>query len=274
MDGWVPTLAHRVPRSTGRTVWLDGEGAPAVSRGTPGTHVRCPLPIVMLCCCALVVALARCAGCSEECAGQRQGSEGCPCQTDQDCTTVGAVLLCVDGSCTPGDPPDAHGPSPCEDDTICAATEACAADATCQPAPACQRLEPNGALTTRARDTTGGCAIDDDCDVGACSASACQPVLSTATIAAATVDAAPQADCGMAIDIAEPAVSATGFFARDGELTAAGCTGRWFAAHRAGFVDCGGQVVALSAPNVTTCIGPECTTGGCRALSDEMGVCP
>ncbi len=228
----------------------------------------------MLSCCALVVALARCAGCSEECSGQRQGSEGCPCQADQDCTTVGAVLLCTEGACAPGDPEDVHGPSLCDDDAVCAATEACAADGTCQPAPACQRIEPSVALATRARDLAGGCVTDNDCDVGSCSANACQPVLSTATLAAATVDGAPQADCGVAISVADPAVSATGFFARDGALTGAGCTGRWFAAYRAGFIACAGRVVALSEASVTTCIGPECATGGCRALASEMGVCP
>ena len=210
--------------------------------------------LALLACLALVPALARCAGCSEECTGLRWGSETCPCQTDQDCTTVGAVLLCTNGACAPGDPPDVHGDDPCDDDDDCGTGSACAADATCQPSPACQRIEL-GELATRALD-------------GA------DTVISSATVAPSDVDGAPQADCGVTVDVEEPAMSTTGFFARGGALTATGCTGQWFAAHRAGFLVCGGASVALSAPGVTTCIGAACDVAGCREIGGNMGVCP
>lgn len=213
-----------------------------------------PTLLAPLACLALVLALARCAGCSEECAGQRQGSEGCPCQADQDCTTVGAVLLCTNGACAPGDPPDTHGDVNCESDADCGTGTACAADATCQPAPSCQRIEV-GELATRG--LVGG-----------------QPVVSSAEVAPSEVDGAPQADCGLSIVVLDPAMSATGYFSRDGELNATACTGQWFAAHRVGFLVCGAASVALSAPGVASCIGTECDVGGCREIGGNVGVCP
>jgi hypothetical protein len=94
--------------------------------------------------CALAtLCLARCAGCSEECGGKNAGAEGCPCASDQDCTTrLGSVLLCVDGNCQVGDPEDVFtGLDECGVDGDCAAGEACGADGFCEPAPACQRIE-------------------------------------------------------------------------------------------------------------------------------------
>lgn len=220
------------------------------------------------------VALARCAGCSEQCSGLQQGSEGCPCQHDQDCTTLGEVLLCSDGACAPGDPPDAPGQTTCDDDGDCGTTEACAADGSCQPAPACQRLEPGAPLAARARDTGSGCTTDDDCDVGTCDGTSCSAVTGNANVTGADVTAAPQADCGVTIAVAEPALSATGYFTRDGELVSGDCTGAWFAAHRAGYLQCGGVTVALSVAGVATCVGSECGGGGCRALGGGTGVCP
>lgn len=208
----------------------------------------------MLACLALALALARCAGCAEECQGQLQGSQGCPCQTDQDCTTVGAVLLCAAGTCAPGDPPDTHGDDACDVDGDCAEGAACAADGTCQPAPACQRIEV-GELATRA--LVAG-----------------QPVVSTAVVTPSDVAGAPQADCGVNLAVVEPAMTAAGYFSRDGALTADGCTGQWFAAHRAGFLVCGASSVALSAPGVATCIGTECDAPGCREVGGNVGVCP
>lgn len=202
---------------------------------------------------ALPLALARCAGCSEECSGRQQGSEGCPCQTDQDCTTLGAVLLCAEGSCAPGDPPDASGHDACDADADCGQGEACGADGSCQPAPACQRLEISE-LVVRTQ-------------VGAAT------VVSSAEVAPSEVAGSPQADCGLSIEIADPAVAVAGYFGRDGTLTATGCTGRWFAAHRAGLLRCG-ELHAVSAPGVTTCVGDECDAAGCRVLEGEMGVCP
>lgn len=219
--------------------------------------MRRPLLTTALICSVLVVALARCASCSEECSGPRQGSEGCPCQTDQDCTTVGAVLLCESGSCAPGDPPDAHGAVECNSDGDCDANQACGADATCQPAPACQRLEPAGPLGARSK------------------ASADVVVFSSATVSVSAVADAPQASCGIEIQIEDPALTVTGYFTRDGELEATGCVGRWFAAHRAGFVECQDELVALANPGVQTCLGAECAGADCRALgAGEMGVCP
>ncbi len=231
-------------------------------------------PIVALLVVMLAVALSRCAGCREECAGQRQGSEGCPCQHDQDCTTLGAVLLCVEGTCAPGDPPDAAGQTTCDDDAACGTTDACAADGTCQPAPSCQRLEPAEPLTARARDTGSGCTTDGDCDVGTCDGTSCSSVTSTATVQAASVTAAPSSDCGVTVAVADPTLSATGYFMRDGELVSNDCTGAWFAAHRVGYLQCDGVTVALSPTGVATCVGTECGGGGCRALGGGVGVCP
>lgn len=204
----------------------------------------------------LVLALAQCDGCREECAVQGLRAEGCGCERDTDCTTVGELLMCVDGTCAPGDPPDAEGDTPCDVDRDCGGGAACAADGTCQPAAACQRLEPNGPLTARSLAVGG------------------EQVLSTATVAAADVEGAPRDDCGLAITVETPGVEAIGWFALDGALTDATCEGRWFAAYRAGFLICGGALVALSPDGVTTCVGDDCD-GRCTSLGDgDIGVCP
>ncbi len=232
------------------------------------------LPLLPFLVATVALTLTRCAGCSEECSGRQRGSEGCPCQVDQDCTTFGTVLLCAEGVCAPGDPPDAPGHEACDDDDACGSSGSCAADGTCQPAPACQRLEPPAALSARARDTGSGCTTSDDCDVGTCDGTSCSAVASTASVSAATVDEAPQGDCGLTIAVAAPSVSMTGYFNRAGELVSDACEGAWFAAHRAGYLECDGVTVALSASDVVTCVGNECGEGGCRALGGGIGVCP
>jgi hypothetical protein len=88
-----------------------------------------------------VVLPSSCAGCSEECRDTKQGSEGCPCSTDQDCTTrLGEVLLCgEEGVCAPGDPPDAPADG-CDNDGDCGDGELCGLG-QCSPAPECQRID-------------------------------------------------------------------------------------------------------------------------------------
>lgn len=204
-----------------------------------------------------MLVLAHCDGCREECSRLGQRAEGCSCQADQDCNAAGVVLMCAEGTCRAGEPPDVHGTVVCDTDTECGADEACAADGTCQPAPACQRLEPSGELSTLSEAGPGAASSG------------------TATVASADAPGAPQASCGFTLDVAAPTFSITGWLDRDGELSSDDCEGRWFAAHRAGFVQCDGTLVALSAPDVTLCLGADCTQGSCRPLGDgRMGVCP
>ena len=205
--------------------------------------------------CALV--LACCDGCREGCSRLGQREEGCSCQADQDCNAAGVVLLCTEGTCQPGEPQDVQGTVVCDSDAECDADEGCAADGTCQPAPTCQRLEPSGEL-----------AALFEAGAGVVSSS-------TAAVTGAEVPGAPQSSCGFAVNVADPARVVTGWLSRDGELSSDDCEGRWFAAHRAGFVQCEGTLVALSSPDVTLCLGAACAQGSCRPLGDgRMGVRP
>jgi hypothetical protein len=193
------------------------------------------------------MALVDCAGCSEECSGLKAGSPGCPCSTDQDCSTqLGAVLLCADGACADGDPPDAPGNVACSGDGDCASGEACGGDGTCAPAPTCQRL-------------TG------------------------VTLHAATAGATPEPvgptvqDCRHLFDFSAPAVTASVARIRlDGtaELENQACAeGRWFAAYRVGRFVCGGAVIAVSPTGLRPCVGADCGAGCDQPPDADVGVC-
>lgn len=205
-------------------------------------------------CLASTLALARCAGCSEECSGENQGAEGCPCGSDQDCTTrLGAILLCVEGACEAGDPPDAPGTDgACTTDDDCGAGQACGVDDICLAAPACQRIEA-GLQYRLDLDTTGNVtnAVDG---------------------------------CVHTWTVDEPALGpweASFTIALDGTMTFQGespCTqGRWFAGRRLGAVRCEGLIWAVGPPDVVAkaCVAQDCGPA-CQDLGDGdgVGVCP
>lgn len=191
-----------------------------------------------------------CAGCSEECSGDNQGAETCPCASDQDCTTkLGTVLLCVEGACAVEDPPAAAPElGACDADGQCGAGRACGIDEICFAAARCQRIEVPLVFRNADGDTgtvtAGGV---DDC---------------THTW---TVDAGGGGSFSATFDIN-----------LDGDLVElSGCDeGHWFTADRVGELVCGGVRWAVSAaePPVSTCVG-NCAAP-CELLGETVGVCP
>ena len=213
---------------------------------------RLSLVWTVVSCTAWALVASSCAGCSEECSDTKQGSEGCPCSSDQECTTrLGEVLLCQEGVCKPGDPPDAPAQS-CEQDADCGNGERCGLG-LCSPAPSCQRLDVerlsvrmhNGAVLNPARDiavTRDQCAHNFVSDDVTFTADSIHPATGVATVAG---------DCD---------------------------AGGWFASKRAGVFSCGGDIaiVADGAPCLVNAASP-CETGTCEAigspLDENAGVC-
>ncbi|HEY4219848.1 MAG TPA: hypothetical protein VGO62_00865, partial [Myxococcota bacterium] len=122
-------------------------------------------------CVLALSASASCSGCSAQCQGVAAGSENCGCQSDQDCTTKnGLVLLCIDGTCTRGDPDDVPG-SACGGSSgagtgTCPAGQSCGIDNICLPAPRCERVDEAAApLSFRTSNGDSGTvtASRDDC---------------------------------------------------------------------------------------------------------------
>jgi hypothetical protein len=202
-----------------------------------------------------------CAGCSEQCSGDKQGSETCPCASDQDCTTrLGTVLLCTQGTCTRGDPPDSAGKA-CNGDGDCGAGEACGIDGTCAAAPSCQRIDSVSADTTT-------------------------PVLkfTLATGETGDVNTARQ-DCvhhWAATSGAGDVLNVDVTIDLDGAMTVtdhggAGCSaGHWFAGRRIGAITCGATVWAIAPVEESAAV---CVGGGCDAACEQLGdttvgVCP
>lgn len=214
--------------------------------------MRLRLVVLPVLCIVSTLGLAGCAGCSERCSGQSLGAEGCPCGSDQDCTTsAGNILLCIDGSCAPGDPPDAPAPfGACTADADCAAGQACGLDEICLAAPACQRIEVGLAYRIDA-DTTGSVrnAVDDCAHTW-------------------TVDDA------VAGWEASFTIGLDGAFAFDGD--GAACTqGRWFAGRRLGEVRCRGLFYAVGPPDVVAraCVAQTCEPT-CERVGEAVGLCP
>jgi hypothetical protein len=187
---------------------------------------------------------ASCNGCSPQCQGEQRPA-GCPCQSDQDCTTKGGVvLLCTTGTCKAGNPPDAPG-THCTTDAQCKAGEACGVDDVCLPAPKCQRVDDASAPLSFVAEPSGA----------------------TGPLASAT-----QADCrhtwsATARDASSFAVDVT--IGLDGAMTVTDhgsvppCTGgAWRAGARVGELDCGAT---------TWFIGPaDALTADCNG---DAGTC-
>ncbi len=217
--------------------------------------MRLSPPAAVCACAALVFSLARCSGCSQECAGDNAGSAGCSCGSDQDCTTrLGKVLLCVDGTCAQGDPEDAPGDA-CAADADCGGGEACGIDGICLPAPSCQRIDVAlqahknggalGADVTAARDD---CAHDWQAEVSG-----------ESFHVTFTLDLS-----GDMKDFSDPG--------------GGGCTaGHWSAGDRVGEILCGVNVFAVGPADVVPCFlaTGACDVGTCRAVAGdtEVGVC-
>jgi hypothetical protein len=204
-----------------------------------------------------VVLPSSCAGCSEECRDTKQGSEGCPCSTDQDCTTrLGEVLLCGDeGVCGPADPPDAPAEA-CDNDGDCGDGELCGLG-LCSPAPACQRIDTE---RMRARERAGA-TLNPTFDA-AVSREGCNHEI--------VFGNAP----GQAI------FELIQIHPRTGALIAAGdCTdGAWFAGMRAGVFQCGTSTVIVSVREPCfTNVPTSCAEGTCvaigSAIDEDAGVC-
>jgi hypothetical protein len=201
-------------------------------------------------CIVLAATLPGCAGCSEECSGDNQGAEACPCASDQDCTTkLGTVLLCVEGACAVEDPPAAPAElGSCDADGQCGNGLACGIDDICFAAPRCQRIEVDLAFRNAAGDTGSVTSSVNDC---------------THTW---LVDAGGGGSFSATFDIN-----------LDGDLVELqGCDeGHWFAADRVGELVCGGVRWAISAagePAVSTCVN-NCAAP-CALIGEAVGVCP
>lgn len=208
------------------------------------------LPFVFAAAAAAAIAVpGGCAGCSEECSGDNQGAETCPCASDQDCTTkLGTVLLCVEGACAVDDPPSADPAlGQCDADGQCGAGQSCGIDDTCFAAPRCQRIEVPLVFRNAGGDTGDVTSSVDDC---------------THTW---SVDAGGGGSFSATFDIN-----------LDGDLIElGGCdTGHWFPADRMGELVCGGVRWAISAaePAVSTCVN-NCAAP-CELLGEAVGVCP
>lgn len=198
---------------------------------------------------AAALLLSRCTGCSEQCSGDNQGAETCPCSSDQDCTTrLGAVLLCVEGACAVADPPEAETElARCNADGSCVEGQGCGVDDLCLPAPRCQRVDVD--LTFRLEGDTSGpvAASRDDCQ-HEWSAAVAGGEAFTATL---TIDLA-------------------------GNIEATGCTsGHWFAGDRVGELLCDGVTWALAPSDVRACVGAGCAPA-CVLVGDSerVRVCP
>lgn len=205
--------------------------------------------------CIALTALAglpsACAGCSEECSGDNQGAETCPCGSDQDCTTkLGTVLLCVDGACAVADPPDAPSDlGVCDGNGECGAGQACGIDDTCFAAPRCQRIDVDLQFKNGEGDTGDVTSTLNDC--------------SHTWSVEAGVDGGGSFTATFTIDLAGDLVDL------------AGCEeGHWFPADRMGELVCGGVRWAISAaePRVNTCV-LDCAAP-CELIGESVGVCP
>lgn len=199
-------------------------------------------------CAAVSAMMSGCAGCSEECSGDNQGAETCPCGSDQDCSTrLGTVLLCVEGACAVADPPAADPElGRCNADGECAEGLGCGIEDICFVAPTCQRIDV--ALRFRIDEDTEGpiTATRDDCEHSWSASAGAQSF-------EATLD----------IDL-------------DGTVQADGCTtGHWFAADRVGELLCEGVTWAIAPEDVTTCVGAACPAT-CTLVGDSerVRVCP
>jgi hypothetical protein len=201
-----------------------------------------------------VVLPSSCAGCSEECRDTKQGSEGCPCSTDQDCTTrLGEVLLCgEEGVCAPGDPPDAPADG-CDNDGDCGDGELCGLG-QCSPAPECQRIDVTS-LRARVRD---GAVF--------------QPGIDATVSEQGCVHEVTAGTRQFTMELIHPR---TGALTADGACTA----GAWFAAMRAGVFRCDAAVLILAdgEPCLMGAVNP-CAAGlTCVALGSDIdedaGVC-
>lgn len=208
------------------------------------------VPFCMLLAGAALAALhGGCAGCSEECSGENQGAETCPCASDQDCTTaLGTVLLCVDGACAVRDPPAAEPElGACDADGQCGAGRACGIDDICFAAARCQRIEVPLQFRNAAGDTGTVTASVDDCTHSW------------------SVDAGGGGSFSATFDIN-----------LEGDLVElSGCEqGHWFAADRVGELVCDGVRWAIAAadPPVTTCV-VDCAAP-CERIGEAVGVCP
>jgi hypothetical protein len=227
--------------------------SPALSPFAPG------LPLVFAALAVVATGLDACKGCSSECTGPKnQGAETCPCSSDQDCTTrLGIVLLCVDGTCTKGNPDDVPGPA-CTANADCGAGQACGIDQFCLPAPKCERIDASttAPISARVAGAAAGVAVTatrDDCNH-----------TWSATSGASSMNV------GVSIDL-------------NGTMTVTdnggdGCTGGdWFAPQRMGELDCGSTTWAIGASDVIAhaCVGSaECTACGATLVGNNVGVCP
>lgn len=220
---------------------------------------RTLLPLLLALHVVLGTQASGCAGCSEQCGGANQGSAGCPCSSDQDCTTrLGEVLLCgTDGTCAPGDPEDAAAQD-CASDAECGAGELCTADGVCALAPSCQRIDVE---EVRVR-TMLGAAVINPTEAGALTRDGCAHALVTPTLS-------------VTLDAISP---------RDGAAVVAGqCSrGAWFAAAQAGVMVCGSMnddvaIVAVGREPCFVGAASACATGTCEALGSAdaitAGVC-
>ena len=209
--------------------------------------------LILSACTLLCLSLARCTGCSAQCTGQNLGSAGCPCASDQDCTTrQGTVLLCVDGNCVEGNPDDAAGGAPCATSDACPAGQACGFDGVCLPAPTCQRI---------------------DAPLGFTVVNGAGNVVETGSLTATRADCA---HTWSATSTAHGSIAATVAVDLDGNITATGdCAfGHWFAGARVGSLTCSADTWAVSPADVAVCLACD---AGCAASLDGAGtfaVCP
>lgn len=185
--------------------------------------------------------LPGCAGCSDECAGNNQGAEGCPCGSDQDCAALsGAELLCLRGACTVQEPPTVlPDVGPCDADGACGEGLGCGIDGDCFPAPACQRIDVP--LTFHLEGGATGPVVASRAD--------CEHTWST--------DGA--ASFAVRINL-------------EGNITG-GCEGHWFAAARVGELSCAGNIMAVAPADVAACVACEL----CEPVAGSqlgVAVCP
>jgi hypothetical protein len=205
----------------------------------------------------LIVGLARCAGCSEECSGTRAGAPECPCSSDQDCSTqLGTVLICSDqGVCVEGDPDDVPGVLDCSANTDCPDGEACGGDGFCATAPECQRLSGEGVLYVSVVE--GGAVSAAPIEVDGCAHSfQLQNPLINVGIEQIKIDG--DMEFALGVDCQD---------------------GHWFAPFRLGRFVCNDVTIAVMADvdGATPCVGDDCAqcTKPTQTVQNgvEVGVC-
>ena len=197
------------------------------------------------------------AGCGPACAGDRQGTTGCGCESDQYCATKNAVVfLCKDGACEAGTPEPAPG-THCTKDADCGAGGACGVDSVCVAAPTCERIDEAAA-----------------------------PLFFKSTTAVTGPLTASHDDCTHTWKVAGPpdTLDVDVTIALDGTMTitdngsSPSCTaGVWSAADRVGAITCGTTTWAIAPSDAlaNVCFGDtDCSACNSTTTIESVGVCP